>query len=220
MGETTIHQFGPGLGFAVLIIVAASLFDRLLKKPKFGPEAFGLARTIRLAMLVLYSFIMASLALGILFGILLVPTFVVFDLSGSNPSDTASMVLIMFFVFVVCAYCWHFLFFHFPAVMIFSTKTFLVKEDISKFPQIIDYAYYLFASIGISYAFLELSGGEKLSKDAQLFYLFLAIQLISLRFTKVTIERKKDKYLDGSVYVRGFDGSVLFSSKKNKQRLG
>ncbi len=197
-----------GIVVGLLLGGLSIITDHVLKKPQFGDSATGRNRFVRMALISVYIPVMVLILIFLLGLIWFIPQYIFFDLGNAMPEGALSIALILFLVFLLCATSWHYLFYCFPVLMVTLTRVFLWTNDISAFPRLIDYAYYLFGTVGILYGFLDITGGTELSLDAKLFYLTIAMQIFSLRFTKITIDGN-DKYLKSTVNVRSMEGTTL-----------
>lgn len=163
--------------------------------------------TYRFIILLLFcaTFLMLIMLLTFIYSF---PSIHFFERAGRSENDFTIAIGATVLIFFICCICWHYIFYCFPILMLILTRLTIRSKSISDFPKVVDYLYYTFAATGIGYAFVNLARTDEITDENRRFYLVVAVIIISLRFTKVTIDKSK-KYLDETIFIRTFEGTII-----------
>jgi len=125
------------------------------------------------------------------------------------PANNIGLILplILFNSLIFCVF-WHYLFFHFPIVMELICKIFRVANT-RNFTKLIDYPYYLFGCVVLAHLVAETSSNILIPSALIKTEFLMAIIVLTLKFSKVSLEMYADKFFDEITLVRGIDGTPL-----------
>lgn len=130
-----------------------------------------------------------------------------------------AVAIYIVFSFSILCYSWHKVLKALPLVMSLVVRVVCFEWDIKKFPKVIDYGYYFMGAVVLFNVAATALPTIEIPFWVFQIEIILALVLLSLKFTKVTLDLYPDDYLIEGVYIRSLNGVLLFPIKEHQSYL-